>query len=90
MSEEFIIELAQLTVKTIGLMAMPIIIAIVVVGLLSNILQTVTQIRDPALGFVPKVVAAGVVLVLATPWLLQVIQRYTESIFALAAGAAPG
>jgi len=82
-SEAFIIELAQLTIRTVVLVAAPVIVAIVVVGLLSNVLQTVTQIRDPALAFVPKAFTAGVVLVVSVPWILQVLLRFTETVFAL-------
>ena len=58
-------------------------VLIVIVGLLSNVLQTVTQIRDPALAFVPKAFAAGVVLVVSVPWILQVLLQFTETVFAL-------
>ena len=86
MSEELIIELAQVTIRTVGLVTAPMIIAIVVVGILSNVVQTVTQIRDPALAFVPKAFATGVILVISVPWMLQVLQGYTENIFTLIAG----
>lgn len=83
MSEELIIELAQMTLQTIALMAAPMILTIAIVGLLSNMLQTVTQIRDQALAFVPKVIATGIVLVISVPWLLHLIQRFTRNIFTL-------
>ncbi len=81
MTEELIIELMFHTIKTAGLLSAPPITAIVVVGLLSNILQTITQIRDQALSFVPKVIAVGVIVVLAVPWYIQTIQQFAMTIF---------
>ena len=83
MTEEFIIEITMLAMQTTGLLCAPPTIAIVVVGLISNVLQTVTQMKDPALAFVPKVVAVGIVLVLFLPWSLRIIHQFTTTIFNL-------
>lgn len=85
MTEEFIIEIVQLTVTTVALLVAPTIAVIIVVGVVSNVLQTVTQIRDQALAFVPKVIAVGIVLALTVPWYVQTMRRFTETIFALMA-----
>ncbi len=61
----------------------PLIISIVVIGLLSNIVQSVTQMKDMALTFVPKIVAVGVIFVFALPWYIQVLQHFTQTIFLL-------
>jgi flagellar biosynthetic protein FliQ len=76
MSEEFIIELLALTLQTAGLLAAPVLITAVVVGILTNILQTITQVRESAVSFVPKLVASAVVLCLAAPWCLQVMRGF--------------
>lgn len=70
---------------TIGMMSAPAIIVIVVVGIVSNVIQTVTQVRDQALAFVPKVIGVGIVLVIAVPWYLQLMESYTMTIFAMIA-----
>ncbi|NQZ69265.1 MAG: flagellar biosynthetic protein FliQ [Lentisphaeria bacterium] len=85
MTEESIIEILQLTMYTIGMMSAPAIIVIVVVGIVSNVIQTVTQVRDQALAFVPKVIGVGIVLVIAVPWYLQLMESYTMTIFAMIA-----
>lgn len=81
MSEEFIIEVVLLTLKTVGLLVAPPVIAIVVVGLVANILQTITQLKDQALSFVPKIIVVGIVMVLALPWYMQIIQEFAQTIF---------
>ncbi len=86
MTEEMIMELAHATAMTVALLSAPPLIAVVVVGILVNVLQTVTQIRDPALAFVPKVIAVAIVLVLSAPWQLQIARQFTELCFALMGG----
>jgi flagellar biosynthesis protein FliQ len=81
MSEGFIIELMQLTMQSIAFLSAPVIITVLVVGILSQVAQTVTQMKDMSLTFVPKVCAAGIVMTLAVPWYIQVSQKYVEIIF---------
>ncbi len=83
MSEEFVIEITQYTLYTVGLLVAPAILVIVVVGILVNVLQTVTQIRDQSLVFVPKVIAFGIVLILCIPWYFSILEKYVNVIFSL-------
>ncbi len=87
MSEEFIIEVVMMTLRTVGLLVAPPVIAIVVVGLVANILQTITQLKDQALSFVPKVIVVGIVILVAIPWYLQVLQEFAHTIFEMMASA---
>ena len=87
MTEELIIEIMQLSLKTMALLSAPIIITIMVVGVVMQILQSVTQLKDQAVTFVPKVFITGLVFTLAIPWYIQVAQQYTEIIFNLIARA---
>ena len=81
MTEETLREILQLTLHTTALMTAPVIISIVVVGIISNLIQTVVQIKDQALTFVPKVIVVAIVLVLSIPWYLQTMESYTMTIF---------
>jgi flagellar biosynthetic protein FliQ len=83
MTEPLITELLLMLLQTVALVASPVILAVVIVGVIVNILQTVTQIRDPALAFVPKLVAAAVVLSLAAPWYIQIARQFFENIMEL-------
>ncbi len=83
MTESFLIEIKQLTIQTVTLLAAPIIGTVLVVGVVTQILQTVTQIKDQSLSFVPKVFIAGVVFTLSIPWYIQLVRKYTETIFTL-------
>lgn len=57
----------------------PLLIAGLLVGVAVSIFQAVTQIQEQSLQFIPKLVVAGVVLLLAGPWMLgQVVTWTTE------------
>ena len=70
MSSELIITLGQETVKTTLMLAAPLLISALVVGLLVSIFQAVTQINEATLSFIPKLICMFGVMVLAGPWML--------------------
>lgn len=88
MTEELVIEILQLLFRTTAILSAPIILTIVAVGLIANILQAVTQLKDQALAFVPKVFIVGLVFVLLTPWYIQTMEHFTQTIFDLIERAA--
>jgi len=51
-----------------------------VVGVLVGLLQSVTQIQEPTLSFVPKFAAIGLVIIITGPWMLREIVTFTESL----------
>jgi|GEM_PF-3082828 len=83
MTEEIIIEIMVQTLEKIALLSLPIIGTIMIVGIVTQILQSVTQLKDQALSFVPKVFITGIVFTLMIPWYIQQVQQYTEFIFQL-------
>ena len=60
------------------LVSAPLLITVLVVGLLVSIFQAATQINESTLSFVPKVVAAVVVLAVAGPWMLTMLVDYIQ------------
>ncbi len=57
-------------------LAAPLIGITTLVGLLVSILQTVTQIQESSLTFVPKLIAAAMVLLVLGGWMLSVLGEY--------------
>jgi flagellar biosynthetic protein FliQ len=49
----------------------PLMITLLVVGLVVGILQAATQVNDPAVGFLPRGIAAVAVVWLAGPWMMD-------------------
>ena len=70
----------EMMIVMLGLSA-PILLAALVVGLTISILQAVTQVQEQTLTFVPKILAMGVVTILAAPWLLQLSMDFASRMF---------
>ena len=81
MTPELVLTLGQETVKTMLLLSAPLLICALVVGLMVSIFQAVTQINEATLSFVPKIVAIVVTLILCGPWMIDVMSRFTTTLF---------
>jgi flagellar biosynthetic protein FliQ len=60
------------------MVAAPILITVLVVGLAVSVFQAATQINEQTLSFVPKIVAAVVVLAVAGPWMMTTLVEYLQ------------
>jgi flagellar biosynthetic protein FliQ len=83
MTPEAALEICHFTLVTAAKLSAPYLLATVVIGVLMNILQTVTQLKDQSLSFIPKVAVVGVVGLLALPWELTVLMGYFNYIIDL-------
>jgi flagellar biosynthesis protein FliQ len=83
MSENMIISIIKDAIQTGLLVAAPILVVSLVIGLLISIFQATTQIQEQTLTFVPKLIAAAVVGLIAGPWMLHTVVNFTERIFSL-------
>jgi len=81
MSMEFILNIAQQTIKAIILISAPMLIAGLLAGILISVLQAVTQIQEMTLTFVPKIIAVVLAIIIFGPWMLQIIIDFTVYIF---------
>lgn len=62
------------------MVAAPVLLVVLVVGLVVSIFQAATQINEATLSFVPKVVAAVAVLVVAGPWMVTTLVEYLQRV----------
>jgi flagellar biosynthetic protein FliQ len=60
------------------MVAAPILITVLVVGLVVSVFQAATQINEATLSFVPKIVAAVAVLAVAGPWMMTTLVEYLQ------------
>ncbi len=81
MSEDLILNLGQEALKTAIFLSAPLLISALVVGLAVSVFQAVTQINEATLTFIPKIVVIAVVLVLAGPWMLDLMGRFTTGLY---------
>lgn len=81
MSEDLIVKLGQDALRTTALVAGPILATTLVIGLVVSIFQALTQINEATLTFIPKMVVVALVIVLAGPWMMDVMTTYTVHLF---------
>ena len=81
MSEDLVMQIAAETLKTMMLIAGPMLIAAMTIGIIVSVLQAITQINEATLTFIPKMIAIILVLVVMAPWMMEVLQGYAGEIF---------
>lgn len=81
MNEDIIIKLGQDALRTTAMLAGPMLIATLVIGLLVSIFQALTQINEATLTFIPKMLVVALVIVLAGPWMMDIMTTYTVNLF---------
>ena len=62
-------------------MSAPILLATLAVGLVISIVQVVTQVQEMSLTFVPKLITAGVSLVVFGPWMLRTLSQFATRLW---------
>jgi flagellar biosynthetic protein FliQ len=63
-------------------LAAPILITALVVGFIVSLVQSVTQIQEVTLSFVPKAIAAAIALLVAGHWMISELVTFTQDLFA--------
>jgi flagellar biosynthetic protein FliQ len=78
MDAQHVFTLGQQGLLLMLTVAAPLLLTVLAVGLMVSVLQAATQINEATLSFVPKVVAAVVVLAVAGPWMLNTLVEYIQ------------
>ncbi|NEU29359.1 flagellar biosynthesis protein FliQ [bacterium LRH843] len=81
MSPEFVISMAENGVTTVLLVAGPLLIVALGLGLLVSIFQATTQIQEQTLAFIPKIVGVLASLIIFGPWMLSQVTNFAYNIF---------
>ena len=76
MSDTLVVQLVRHAMVVCLLVAAPLLVTELIVGVTVSVIQAVTQVQEQTLTFVPKLVAVAVVLVLFLPWMLGVLVDY--------------
>ncbi len=79
MDAQQVLTVGQQGLTLLLMVAAPVLLTVLSVGLLVSIFQAATQINEATLSFVPKVVAAVAVLVIAGPWMLTTLVEYIRN-----------
>ena len=81
MNPEFVLNLAREGITTILLVAAPVLGVGLAVGLIVSIFQATTQIQEPTLAFVPKIVAVLLALLIFGGWIMRIVTEFTQAIW---------
>ena len=81
MTEAIVVSIMIEAMRMTTLLAAPMLIGALVVGLLVSIFQAVTQIQEQTLALIPKMGAMLVVLAILFPWFLSQATSYMSSVF---------
>jgi flagellar biosynthetic protein FliQ len=81
MTDEFIIDLCRRAVQITLMMAAPMLLAGMIIGLIVSVFQATTQINEQTLTFIPKIVAVFLTLLLMTPWMIHTMTSFSAEIF---------
>ena len=81
MTPEMVMDIGRQAVEMTFILAGPLLLAALVIGLIVSVFQAATQINEQTLSFIPKLVGTFLVLILAGPWMLQIMVDYIRQLF---------
>ena len=80
MTPETVMTIGQRALEMTMMLAAPLLLVALAVGLLVGIFQAATQINEMTLSFIPKLVGMAVALMIAGPWMLRELINYTRTL----------
>lgn len=81
MSSDIIMDITQRTLFVIALLAAPMLLSALAVGLLVGMFQAATSINEQTLAFIPKLIILLVSLMVAGEWMLTLLINFTERLY---------
>ncbi len=81
MSPEAVLDIGTQGLLIAAKLAAPVLVTALVVGFAISLLQSITQVQEVTLSFVPKIVAVGIALLIAGNWMISEIVQFTETMF---------
>ena len=73
MTPDMVVDLGRRALETMLLVSAPMLGLSLVIGLLVSVFQTITQINEATLSFVPKILAVFGAVLLFAPWMLDTL-----------------
>ncbi len=78
MTPDMVINIGQEALRVTALLAAPVLLTALGVGLLIGMLQAATQIQEMTLSFIPKLLGIVIALAVAGTWMLHLLMDFTE------------
>ncbi|MAG56837.1 MAG: flagellar biosynthetic protein FliQ [Planctomycetes bacterium] len=86
MTPEYVIEIGRETLYTAMILAAPVLLVGLTVGLVVAVFQAVTSVQEQTLSMIPKMLAVAITLILLMPWMINRITGFAQNAFERMAG----
>lgn len=81
MNADTVIDLSQQALYVIVMLAAPMLISALLIGLFIGMFQAATQINEMTLSFIPKLLILALSIMVAGPWMLDLLLNYTRRLY---------
>ena len=81
MTDSSIIDIAMQTMLVALKLSAPILVTSLVIGFTISLFQSMTQIQEFTLAFVPKLIGVGIALVVSGNWMLHTMISFTTGLY---------
>ena len=81
MTPDMVTQLGFETFKATIMLAGPMLLGGLLIGITISIFQAITSIQDMTLTFVPKILTVLLILLFCFPWMLNVMETFTRELF---------
>ena len=81
MSPDTVIDLSQQALYLITLIAAPMLLSALAIGLLIGMFQAATSINEQTLSFIPKLMVLLLSILIAGPWMLNLLLSFTRRLY---------
>ncbi len=81
MTDSTVLDIALQTMIVAFKLSLPILVPALVIGFVISLIQSMTQIQEFTLAFVPKVIGVGISLLISGNWMLHTLIAFTQDLF---------
>lgn len=81
MTSETVLTTGSQALQLVLMLAAPLLLTALAVGVLIGVFQAATQINEQTLSFIPKLLSTAAVLVFTGPWMLRLLTEFTRRLY---------
>ena len=80
-TQDAVLDIARDAIYTIVIVAAPLLLVSLIIGLIISIFQTVTSIQEQTLTFVPKILAVFITMMLVGSWMMNTMIEFLQTLW---------
>lgn len=81
MNTAAVMDIVRQAMMVLAVVSLPVLVVVLVVSITGSLLQAMTQITDPTITFVPKILAVFIAVLLMGPWMLEMMVDFAKAMF---------